>query len=289
MFHIASLSVNKFDDFENSLWVDIEKVKKFVNFIETDNLQTSINEYFNSESKQEKYDLNTLDCLYTRTHVYQIIYGYDNNDENYIGSVINYKRKLIKGNILIVKIKITDENDKLTYVEDDLSIDDIIYVIKDMFFHTGFHVTDKINEFLYDNKYNMNSIELPLENRANSIELPKEYHDINIFGIPFRIWYTPLGKNENIDKNSSYLSDISLFLNKKISEAYITSKIYPECKCLSLDINLIKQVINIVSNAPDEGELLEMTQAYNYANKELRSQNPFITFNDFFNKVKNYY
>ena len=284
MFHIASLDLNKFEDFENSLWVDIEKIKKLVNFIKTDNLQKSINEYFNSELQQEKYDLDTLDCLYTRTHIYQIIYGYNNENVNYVGSVINYKRKPIKGKILIVKINIhVDENDKYSYIENDVSMNDIIYIIKDLFFHTGYHITDKVTEFVYDNKYKIK------ESIINLTEFPEEYHDINIFGIPFRIWYKTADKNEYIEKTSSYLDDISLFLNKKISEAYITSKIYSERKCLSLDIDMVKQFINIVSNVPDEGELLEITNAYNFANKEVRSNNPYITFTDFYNKIKKYY
>ena len=284
MFHIASVDLNKFEDFENSLWIDIEKVKQLIDFIKTDNLQKSINEYFNSELQQEKYDLDTLDCLYTRTHIYQIVFGYNNENENYIGSVINYKRKPIKGKILIVKIKIhIDENDTYSYSEDNISINDIIHIIKELFYHTGYHITDKITEFVYDNKYKIK------ESTVNLTELPEEYHDINIFGIPFRIWYKTAEKNEYIEKTSSYLDDISLFLNKKIREAYITSKIYSERKCLSLNIDIVKQFINIVSNVPDEGELLEITNAYNYANKEVRSNNPYITFTDFYNKIKNYY
>jgi len=284
MFHIASIDLNKFDDFENSIWLELEKIIKLINFIKTDNLQTSINDYFNSELKQEKYDLDTLDCLYTRTHIYQIIYGYNDTEENYIGSIINYKRKPIKGKVLIVKIKINiDENDKYNYIEDDLVMDNIIYIIKDLFFHTGYHITDKITEITYDNKYKIQ------ENTGNIVELPAEYYDINIFGIPFRIWYKSAEKNEYIEKTSSYLQNISLFLNKKISEAYITSKIYSERKCLSLDIDMMKEFINIVSNVPDEGELLDITNAYNNANKEVRSNNPYITFTDFYNKIKNYY
>jgi hypothetical protein len=214
----------------------------------------------------------------------RISIGYNDTEENYIGSIINYKRKPIKGKVLIVKIKINiDENDKYNYIEDDLVMDNIIYIIKDLFFHTGYHITDKITEITYDNKYKIQ------ENTGNIVELPAEYYDINIFGIPFRIWYKSAEKNEYIEKTSSYLQNISLFLNKKISEAYITSKIYSERKCLSLDIDMMKEFINIVSNVPDEGELLDITNAYNNANKEVRSNNPYITFTDFYNKIKNYY
>ena len=282
MFHIASIDLNKFDDFENSLWVELEKIMKLITSIKTDNLQASINEYFNSELKEEKYDLDTLDCLYTRTHIYQIVYGYNDTNENYIGSVINYKRKPIKGKVLIVKIKLNiDENDKYSYIEDNIVMDDMINIVKDLFIHTGFHITDKITEFEYDNKYK-------IKENMSSLELPSEYYDINIFGIPFRIWYKSADKNEYIEKTSSYLQNISLFLNKKISEAYITSKIYSERKCLSLDIDMVKEFINIVSNVPDEGELLEITNAYNLANKEIRSNNPYITFTDFYNKIKHF-
>ena len=51
MFHIASIDLNKFGDFDNSLWVELEKIMKLITFIKTDNLQASINEYFNSELK----------------------------------------------------------------------------------------------------------------------------------------------------------------------------------------------------------------------------------------------
>ena len=182
-----------------------------------------------------------------------------------------------------MKINIhVDENDKYTYIENDISMNDIIHIIKDLFFHTGYHITDKVTEFAYDNKYK-------IKENTNLTELPEEYHDINILGIPFRIWYKLADKNEYIEKTSFYLDDISLFLNKKVREAYITSKIYSERKCLSLDFDMVKQFINIVSNVPEEGELLEITNAYNFANKEVRSNNPYITFTDFYNKIKNYY
>ena len=81
------------------------------------------------------------------------------------------------------------------------------------------------------------------------------------------------------------LKDIGYFLNKKISEVYITCSIYPQCKCLSLDIKIVKQFIDLITTFPDEAELKEITIAYNFANKDQRADNVFITFDDFYWKV----
>jgi hypothetical protein len=53
--------------------------------------------------------------------------------------------------------------------------------------------------------------------------------------------------------------DIGYFLNKKVSEIYITCSIYAQCKCLSLDDKIVKQFIDLVTTFPDEGELKEIT------------------------------
>jgi hypothetical protein len=108
------------------------------------------------------------------------------------------------------------------------------------------------------------------------------FYEVNMFGIPFRIWYV----EGSVSKDTlSYVKDIGLFLNKKVSEIYITSSIYPQCKCLSLDLTLVKQFIDLITNIPDEGELKEITIAYNYAMKNQRAENVYIIYDDFYWKV----
>ena len=43
MYHIASIKTNVFEDFENSLWLEKDRIKNFINLIETNNLQQSNN------------------------------------------------------------------------------------------------------------------------------------------------------------------------------------------------------------------------------------------------------
>ena len=149
MYHIASINANKFEDFENSIWIDREKVFNFINLIETKDLQTTINNFFNPDSTKNNYDLNTVDCFYTRTHIYQIIYecGSEQSD-NYVASILSYKRKPITGNILLVKNKVNNFDNKITYVEDDLTMDDIKKIIYDLFYHRGCHIKNTITEIL---------------------------------------------------------------------------------------------------------------------------------------------
>jgi hypothetical protein len=280
MFQVIQINLNKFEDFKQSLWIEREKVKEYCSIVSTDNLQTTLNNVFNPDGKKEKLDLNTVDVLFTRDYTYQLVYSCEEEvtEMNYIASVINYKRKPMKGSCVLVKINLSiSDNNKLIYKEAPMTIDDDIgFIIKDLFYHTGFNIESKIEEFEYDNKYKITD-SINLDNNENI-----KYYDVKLFGIPFRIWFIEGSCPSNA---SQYLKDIGLFLNKKIKEVYITSCIYPQCKSLSLDIKLVKQFIDLVSTFPDEGELKDITTAYNFASKNDSSENVYIVFNDFYSKV----
>jgi hypothetical protein len=280
MFQVIKINLNKFEDFKQSLWVEKEKVKEYCSIILTDNLQTTLNNVFNPDNKKEKLELNTVDVLFTRDYTYQMVYSCEEEvtEINYIASVINYKRKPLKGSCVLVKIKLTiSDKNKLLYKEAPMSIDDDIdIIIKDLFYHNGFKITSTIEQIEYDNKYNITN-SICLDNNETI-----KFYDVKLFGIPFRIWFT---EGINPTNASSYLKDIGLFLNKKIKDVYITSCIYPQCKCLSLDNKLVKQFVDLVSTFPDEGELKDIAIAYNFASKNDSSENVYIVFDDFYNKV----
>jgi len=279
MFQVIQINLNKFEVFKNSLWNELEKVKEYCSSISTDNLQTALNNIFNPDGKKEKLDLNTVDVLFTRDYTYQLVYSCEEEvtEMNYIGSVINYKRKPMKGICVLVKIKLTiSDKNKLMYKEATMTIDDDIgLIIKDLFFHNGFKINTTIEEIEYDNKYIITN-----GNCIDTDEIKK--YDVKLFGIPFRIWFT---EGANPPNSSPFLKDIGLFLNKKIKEAYITCSIYPQCKTLSLDLKLLKRFIDLVSSFPDEGELKDIEVAYNFASKNDSSENVYIVFDDFYNKV----
>ncbi len=293
-FTIISIKPNKFEDFENTLWIDYDKVRSLIDFIETDDLQTELNNFYNRDSSKTEIDLDTIDVLYTRTHTYQLINSFGNDEPNYLGSILNYKRKTVKGHVILIKIKINDVNNNITYENDSILESDIKLIIKDMFFHNGFKIKEKVEPILYDNKYNVldNFINLEIkeaeeitEDKIKLIESIKDLPnlEVNIFGIPFFICYKE-GKSNQLD--STYLKNVGLFLNKKISEAYIICKIYPQCKVLSLDEKFVKTFIDLISSVPDEGELKDICAAYCIANKNFRTENVYVTFDDFYWSVK---
>lgn len=280
MFQVIQINLNKFEDFKQSLWNEQEKIKEFCSSISTDNLQTTLNNIFNPGSIKEKLNLNTVDVLFTRDHTYQLVYSCEEEitEENYLASVMNYKRKPIKGICILVKVKLTiSDKNKLLYKESPMTIDhDIILIIKDLFFHTGFKISSSIEQIEYDNKYVItDGITLINDEKI-------KYHNVTLFGIPFRIWYVE-GSYSNTA--SQFLKDVGLYLNKKIKEVYVTCSIYPQCKALSLDLVLVKQFIDLISTFPDEGELKDIEVAYNFASKNNSSENVYIVFSDFYNKV----
>jgi hypothetical protein len=297
MFQVIQIKLNKFDDFKKSLWLEKYKIKEFCSITDTNNLQSTLNSIFNPDYSKEKLDLNTVDVLFTREHTYQLVYSCEeknpdgslNEDTNYLASVINYKRKPIKGLCVLVKINLSvNNNNKLTYKESPMTIDqDIEFIFKDLFYHTGFKINSTIEEIEYDNKYIIlvkdtteSLVKDTTESLVKDLNILK-YHDLNLFGIPFRIWYV-----EGVNPSASpYLKDLSLFLNIKIKEAYVTSCIYPQCKTFSIDNKLLKQFIDLISTFPDEGELKEITVAYNYSSKNQSGENVYIVFDDFYWKV----
>lgn len=280
MFQVLVIKQNVFDDFKQSLWQEKEKVKEYIEVITTDNLQQSLNLVFNPEYSKEKMDLNTIDVLYTKEYTYQMVYDSESDNENYIASVINYKRKPIKGTCVLVKIRITDNDNKLEYKEANMDINhDIDFIIKDLFYHTGFKITNTIEEIEFDNKYNI----LVDDNKMKELTS----YEINLFGIPFRIWCKESATKDKSLNVLSYVRDIGIFLNKNITEVYITCSVYPQCKCMSLNRDILKQFIDLVTTFPDEGELKEITIAYSFATKNNRSENVYILFSDFYWKVMN--
>jgi hypothetical protein len=278
MFQVLVIKQNVFGDFEKSLWQEKEKVKESIEVITTDNLQQSLNTVFNPDYSREKMDLNTVDVLYTKDHTYQMVYDSESDNENYIASVINYKRKPIKGTCVLVKIRLTDNNNKLEYNEATMDINhDMDFIIKDLFYHIGFKLTNVIEEVEYDNKYNTNVEEHKMTELSNC--------EINLFGIPFRIWYKESATKDKTLNVLSYVKDIGIFLNKNITEVYVTCTVYPQCKCMSLNRDILKQFIDLITTFPDEAELKEITVAYSFATKNNRSENVYILFSDFYWKV----
>lgn len=276
MFQILVIKPNVYSDFTQSLYQEKEKVKEFIYSISTDNLQDSLNTVFNPDYTKENLDLNTVDVLFTQDCTYQLIYNAESDNENYLGSVINYKRKPIKGICVIVKIRLIENNNKLEYKEVPLNLnDEVDYIIKDLFYHTGYKINTKIEEIEYDNKYNILT--------DNNCMKELNNYEINLFGIPFRIWYQE-GKSDNLN-TLSYVKDIGLFLNKNVREVYVTCSVYPQCKCLSLNKDILKQFIDLITTFPDEGELKEITIAYNFATKNHRTENVYTMFSDFYWKV----
>ena len=273
-------------DFKQSLWQEIDTVKTYFNIIDSTDLKESLVKVYNPENNNKNLELNTVDVLFTRDHTYQLIYGLideENNQENYIGSVINYKRKPIKGTCVLVKIKLSENSvsKKLEYKEAPMSMEDVEFIIKDLYYHRGFIINSKMQEFYYNNK--------SVIERDNIVDLNKLYsQEVNLFGIPFKIWYKENSNSSISTGVLSYVRDVGYFLNKKVSEIYITCSIYPQCKCLSLDEKLVKQFIELITTFPDEGELKEITIAYNFSmnkSKEKSSENVFVIFNDFYWKV----
>ena len=279
MFQVIIIKTNKFDDFKQSLWNDKEKVKEFCSILDTNDLKSTLNSIFNPTFEKKTLDLNTVDVLFTRSHTYQLVYNCEQNlEENYIAGAINYKRKPLRGICVLVKVSLTEISKKIMYKEEPMNIDvDIEFIIQDLFYHYGYKISDKIEEFMFDNKYNV-------KDKSNTISTLSSFssYEMNIFGIPFKIWYLEGAPNNS---SLSYVKNIGNFLGKKVSEIYITSVVYPQCKCLSLDKKMTQQFIELITTYPDEGELKDISVAYNFVNKNNRSENVYIIFDDFFWKV----
>jgi hypothetical protein len=276
MFQICVIKENAFSDFEKSLWIEKQKVIDLITFKETNDLNVAIGEVFNPDFKNDKLNLNTFDVFYTRTSTYQLVVGYEGN-ENYIGSILNYKRKTVTGPVILIKIKIINEGEKLQYADDNFTQDDFMRILGDMYSHKGFHINSelKLSEIMYDNKYNI------LSNDNNfALTSIKNTKDITIMGVPFKIWY------EEGNSTNPLLKNIGYFIDKNVSNVYITSIIYPEKKCVSFDDIFIKHFIDLISLFPDEGELKNIEIGYSLNNKEVRSENIFILFEDFYWYVK---
>ena len=254
------------------MWIEKDNVLNLLTFKEISDLNTGLGDIFNPEFKSDKLNLNTLDILYTRTHTYQLIHGFEGN-ENYVSSVLNYKRNKINGLSVLVKIQLFNQGPEIQYQEESISKDDFINILRDMYYHKGYHISSNLtfDQIEFDNKESM-----LLDNKdINQISI------IMIMGIPFKIWY------KEGDSNNPLLKCVGYYLNKKISEMYITSVVYSQKKCLSLDNIIVKQFIDLISLFPDENEIKDLEVNYSMKNKDVRSDNIFILFEEFYWSIKN--
>jgi hypothetical protein len=270
MFQICVIKENASNYFEKSLKEseEINKALTLLTFKQIDDLNAGLGDIFNPDFKLDKLNLDPLDILYTRTHTYQLIHGYE-GVENYIGSILNYKRKQVRGPVVLVKIKLFNNGPEMKYQEDSLSQDDFLHILRDMYYHQGYHISSdiKLNPIEYDNK-------------ESSIIDIQDFTVLTIMGIPFKIWY------KEGDSKNPLLKSIGYFLNKNVSDVYITCKIYGEKKCLSLDDIIIRQFIDLISLFPDENDIKELENDYLLKNKDVRSDNIFILFEEFYWTIK---
>jgi hypothetical protein len=130
---------------------------------------------------------NTIDIYTTNKKIYQMCYLEENTMDkdlhkeafNFLATVINSKRKLIKGNVFIFSnslktTKIDEKAKTLDYIsQSDTSFDEVIDIILSNYYFKGLYFEgSKYGKFLFDNNLKIIS--------------PEEYKDVTLNELSFK-------------------------------------------------------------------------------------------------------
>lgn len=102
---------------------------------------------------------NTIDIYTTNKKIYQMCYLEDSKENlNFLGTVINNKRKIINGDVYVfanelTTTKIVDVSKTLEYIKHaDINMDDLIEVILSNYYFKGLYFEgEKYGKYLFDN------------------------------------------------------------------------------------------------------------------------------------------
>jgi hypothetical protein len=297
--------VFKFNEliFDNNLNLTDESKIKLVDFLKE--YLEEINckddkEFISIISEQLKLDNklrigNTIDIYTTNKKIYQMCYLEENTVDkdlhkesfNFLGTIINSKRKIIKGDIFIfsnslLTTNIQEKANTIDYItQTDTNIDEIIELILSNYYFKGLYFDgNKTGKFLFDNNLKIIS--------------PNEYKDIILSELSFkRSDLLNFSIDVFFDTNGNkikekYNNKLSLFyLENMNNRIFIALKSESEKKYDSILDDYINNILTIYDkfcfddsemNVPKELKFYDYQSNDKYTNK-------YIVFDNLYSKI----
>tara|TARA_B110000208_G_C11794818_1_gene439076 strand:+ start:642 stop:1580 length:939 start_codon:yes stop_codon:yes gene_type:complete len=216
---IISNKINE-SDYENKLkYINnekfIEETKDYIEIknVEFNNILIDIEKFINSDKKNSNI---TVDIYESNEYLYQMCYVDKEHDEvkldniNNLGSLLNNSNRAIFDNVVIIKIKTCKSNNNNNLI--DITIDDIIFLIRSCDIHAGvivntdnslkqIYFNDKLELVNIDNSFNTNDDNYLLDEKYEGYRHTIYNFDLNIYVRNFDTYKErELGVNDNIGK-----------------------------------------------------------------------------------------
>jgi hypothetical protein len=289
--------------FDNDLNLINESKIKLVNFLKEylEEINCKDNkEFISIISEQLKLDNqlrigNTIDIYTTNKKIYQMCYLEENTVDkdlhkesfNFLGTIINSKRKIIKGDIFIfsnslLTTNIQEKANTIDYItQTDTNIDEIIELILCNYYFKGLYFDgNKTGKFLFDNNLKIIS--------------PNEYKDIILSELSFKRsdllnFSIDVFFDTNGDKiKEKYNNKLSLFyLENMNNRIFVALKSESEKKYDSILNDYINNIMTIYDkycfddseiNVPKELKFYDYQSNDKYTNK-------YIVFDNLYSKI----
>jgi len=238
---------------------------------------------------------NTIDIYTTNKKIYQMCYLEENSADknahkdpfNFLGTIINNKRKMVQGNVFIFCNSLTTTNiqEKSNIIEyikpSDISFDEVIDVILSNYFFKGLYFEgDKYGKFLFDN--NMDII-APSEYKGTKIsELSFKRSDLLNFTID--VFFDSTGKRIK----EKYNNKLSLFyLQDMNSRIFISLRSETEKKYDSILDDYVNKILIIYDKFCFDDQEINVPKElkfYDYQSND-RYTNKYIVFDNLYNKI----
>jgi len=289
--------------FENDLNLTNESKVKLVDFLkeylEEINCKND-KEFISIISEQLKLDNqlrigNTIDIYTTNKKIYQMCYLEENTVDkdlhkesfNFLGTIINPKRKIIKGDIFIfsnslLTTNIQEKTNTIDYItQADTNLDEVIEIILSNYYFKGLYFDgNKTGKFLFDNNLKIIS--------------PNEYKDIILSELSFkRSDLLNFSMDVFFDTNGTkikekYNNKLSLFyLENMNNRIFVALKSESEKRYDSILDDYINNILTIYDkycfddsemNVPKELKFYDYQSNDKYTNK-------YIVFDNLYSKI----
>jgi len=251
---------------------------------------------------------NTIDVYTTNKKIFQMCYldSYSNKDTNkdtkevepfnFLGTVINSKRKIINNDIFIfanslltthIDNKInTDESNTKTNMQEyikqiDINLDDIIEIILSNYYFKGLYFEgDKMGKFLFDNNLNIIGPEIYKNTKLSELNFKRS----DLLNFTINVFY----ENNGTKIKEKYNNKLSLFylenMNNRIFIALKSESDKNYDSILDDYVNNILTIYNKYCFDDTELNIPKELKFYDYQSND-KYTNKYIVFDNLYSKI----
>jgi len=231
---------------------------------------------------------NTIDIYTTNKKIYQMCYlEYTKVDMNFLGTIMNTKRKIINGDICIfanslLTTKITDKEKTLEFIQQDsLTMDELVEIVLSNYYFKGLCFEgDKYSKYIFDN-----NLKIVAPSNLKDIKLDElSFKRSDILNFTIDVFADEKGDNSK----SKYNKILGLFYDTVFANRiFIAQNSQNDKKYDSILDDYIKKIMNIYNKyLCDDKEITvpKDLKFYDYQSND-KYTNKYIIFDNLYENI----